>query len=54
MMAAYIGATVLVMGYLVTTGIVGQKIEYRDTLARWEPLATVRSARPLATGRKAR
>ncbi len=38
MMAAYIGVTALVMGYLVTTGVVGQKIEYRDTLARWEPL----------------
>jgi ABC-type transport system involved in multi-copper enzyme maturation permease subunit len=40
MMAAYIGVTVLVMGYLVTTGIVGQKIEYRDTLARWEPMGS--------------
>jgi ABC-2 type transport system permease protein len=39
MMAAYIGVTALVICYLVTTGIVGQKIEYRDTLARWEPLA---------------
>jgi aminopeptidase N len=39
MMAAYIGATALVMGYLVTTGVVGQKIEYRDTVAHWEPLA---------------
>ena len=38
MMAAYIGVTALVMGYLVTTGVVGQKIEYRDTLAHWEPL----------------
>ena len=38
MMAAYIGAVVLVMGYLVTTSIVGQKIEYRETFARWEPL----------------
>ena len=38
MMAAYIGVTALVMGYLVTSGVVGQKIEYRDTLARWEPL----------------
>jgi len=40
MMAAYIGATVLVMGYIITTGVVGQNIEYRETLARWEPLAT--------------
>src|SRR3954464_12128984 len=38
MMAAYIGAVLLVMGYLVTTGIVGQRIEYRETFARWEPL----------------
>lgn len=40
MMASYIGAVVLVMGYLVTTSIVGQKIEYRETFARWEPLGT--------------
>lgn len=38
MMASYIGAVLLVMGYLVTSSIVGQKIEYRDTFARWEPL----------------
>ncbi|MEO8175252.1 MAG: M1 family aminopeptidase [Sphingomicrobium sp.] len=38
MMAAYIGAVLLVMGYLVTISIVGQKIEYRDTFARFEPL----------------
>src|SRR5688500_7574627 len=38
MMAAYIGAVGLVMGYLVTTGIIGDKIEYRETFARWEPL----------------
>ena len=38
MMAAYIGAIVLVMGYLVITSILGQKIEYRDAVARWEPL----------------
>src|SRR3954451_16253819 len=40
MMAAYIGAIALVMGYLVTNNVVGQKIEYRDTVARWEPLGT--------------
>ena len=40
MMAAYIGAVVLVMGYLITTSVVGQKIEYRDALAQWEPLGT--------------
>jgi aminopeptidase N/ABC-type transport system involved in multi-copper enzyme maturation permease subunit len=38
MMAAYIGAVLLVMGYLVATSILGQKIEYRDTFARFEPL----------------
>ncbi len=38
MLASYIGAVVLVMGYLVTTSIVGQKIEYRETFARFEPL----------------
>ncbi|HET7576527.1 MAG TPA: aminopeptidase [Sphingomicrobium sp.] len=38
MMAAYIGAVLLVMGYLVTVSIVGQKIEYRETFARFEPL----------------
>ena len=40
MMASYIGAVLLVMGYLVTSSIVGQKIEYRDTFAHWEPLGT--------------
>src|ERR1700741_744335 len=38
MMASYIGAVVLVMGYLITASIVGQKIEYRDAFALWEPL----------------
>src|SRR5205085_5838029 len=33
MMASYIGAVVLVMGYLISTSIVGQKIEYRQTFA---------------------
>jgi ABC-type transport system involved in multi-copper enzyme maturation permease subunit len=40
MMAAYIGTIVLVMGYLVITSILGQKIEYREAVARWEPLGT--------------
>jgi len=40
MMAAYIGTVVVVIGYIITTGIVGQKIEYRETLARFEPLGT--------------
>ena len=36
MMAAYIGTVALVMGYLVTTGILGPKVEYRDALARYD------------------
>ena len=40
MMAAYIGAIVLVMSYIVVTSLLIQKIEYRDTVARWEPLGT--------------
>jgi hypothetical protein len=40
MMAAYVGAIVLVMGYLLTSNVLGQKIEYRETAARWEPLGT--------------
>lgn len=40
MMAAYVGTVALVIGYLITTGIVGQKIEYRDAVARFEPLGT--------------
>ncbi|HWJ59846.1 MAG TPA: ABC transporter permease subunit, partial [Sphingomicrobium sp.] len=38
MMAAYIGAVGLVMGYLITISIVGQKLEYREAFARFEPL----------------
>ena len=38
MMTSYIGAVVLVMAYLITASIVGQKIEYRDAFALWEPL----------------
>ena len=40
MMAAYIGAITLVMAYLVTNSVVGQKIEYRETVARFEPLGS--------------
>jgi len=40
MMAAYIGTVALVIGYLITSSIVGQKIEYRETAAKWEPLGT--------------
>ena len=40
MMAAYVGAITLVMGYLVTSSTLGRKIEYRDIFARWEPLGT--------------
>jgi ABC-type transport system involved in multi-copper enzyme maturation permease subunit len=38
MMAAYIAAVLLVMGYLVTVSVLGQKIEYRQIFARFEPL----------------
>ncbi len=38
MMASYLGAVGLVMGSRVSTSIVGQQIEYRETFALWEPL----------------
>jgi ABC-type transport system involved in multi-copper enzyme maturation permease subunit len=38
MMAAYVGAVGLVMSYFITTGIVGQRVEYREGFARWDPL----------------
>ena len=38
MMASYVAAVILVMGYLVTSSIVGQQIEYREMFALWEPL----------------
>jgi ABC-2 type transport system permease protein len=38
MMASYIGAVVLIMVYLVTTNVVGQKIEYRHTFAQFDPM----------------
>ncbi|HEY7005564.1 MAG TPA: aminopeptidase, partial [Sphingomicrobium sp.] len=40
MMAAYVGAITLVMGYLVSSSTLGRKIEYREIFARWEPLGT--------------
>jgi ABC-2 type transport system permease protein len=40
MMAAYIGAIVIVMGYLITKSVLGQHIELRSIIARWEPLGT--------------
>jgi ABC-type transport system involved in multi-copper enzyme maturation permease subunit len=40
MMAAYVGAVLLVMSYLVTSSIVSQNIEYREEFARFEPLGT--------------
>ncbi len=40
MMAAYVGAITLVMGYLVANSLLAPKIEYRDVMARWEPLGT--------------
>ncbi len=38
MMASYIGAVVMVMGYLITNGVVGNKVEYRETFVRFDPL----------------
>jgi ABC-type transport system involved in multi-copper enzyme maturation permease subunit len=40
MMAAYIGTIALVFGYLISTSVVGQRVEYRDVMARYEPLGT--------------
>jgi ABC-2 type transport system permease protein len=40
MMAAYITTVALVIGYIVGNGAVGQKLEYRDAMARWSPLGT--------------
>ena len=40
MMAAYVGAITLVMGYLITNSTLGRKIEYREIFAKWEPLGT--------------
>jgi aminopeptidase N len=40
MMAAYVGAITLVMGYLITSSTLGQKPEYREAAAKWEPLGT--------------
>lgn len=39
MLASYIGVLVLVMGYLVTTTVLGDRPEYQDALARFDPLA---------------
>jgi aminopeptidase N len=39
MLASYIGVLVLVMGYLITTTVLGNQPEYQDALARFEPLA---------------
>lgn len=40
MMAAYIATIAVVIGYIIGNGAVGQKIEYRDIFARWNPLGT--------------
>ena len=37
MMAAYIGAIIIFLGYFVTSGALGGQIEYRDMLALWDP-----------------
>ncbi len=40
MFATYIGVIILVLGYLIVTVVLGQKPEYLDLLAKYEPLAT--------------
>src|SRR4029079_17135906 len=40
MMAAYVGAITLVMGYFITSSTLSQKPEYREASAMWEPLGT--------------
>nr|WP_314442481.1 M1 family aminopeptidase [uncultured Sphingomonas sp.] len=40
MLACYVGAIAIVMGYLVAQGAVGQNLEWRETFARWEPVGT--------------
>jgi ABC-2 type transport system permease protein len=40
MMATYIGVVIFVLGYLITTGILGPRPEYQDILAKFEPLGT--------------
>ncbi len=54
MMAAYIGAVLLVMGYLVTVSVLGQKIEYRERSRALSRSGTERSAKRPATGPRAR
>lgn len=39
MLASYIGVLVLVMAYLVVTAVLGNKPEYEDAAARFEPMA---------------
>ncbi len=40
MMATYIGVVIFVLGYLITTSILGPRPEYQDALAKFEPLGT--------------
>jgi ABC-type transport system involved in multi-copper enzyme maturation permease subunit len=40
MLACYVGAIAVVMGYLLAQGAVGQNLEWRDAFARWEPIGT--------------
>ncbi|WP_300975178.1 M1 family aminopeptidase [Sphingomonas sp. LHG3406-1] len=40
MLASYIAAVLVVMGYLIASGVAGQKLELRELFARWEPLGT--------------
>ena len=40
MLACYVGAIAVVMGYRLAQGAVGQNLELRETFARWEPIGT--------------
>jgi ABC-type transport system involved in multi-copper enzyme maturation permease subunit len=40
MLACYVGAIAMVMGYLFAQSAVGQDLEWRETVARWEPIGT--------------
>lgn len=40
MLACYVGAIAVVMGYLLAQGAVGQNLEWRESFARWEPIGT--------------
>ena len=45
MMAAYVGAIVFVMGYMVTSSVLSAEDRYRDTFARWRAARDRRARR---------